>query len=198
MKKQRNSTCSKLSKNHTPTLGYILGFQKIESSKTPIVIHHTRREGHTTLNRTIKPCIGCSSEWRNKEILVARNWTEIELWQHIAAVDSRWQQVTAGDSRWQQVTAGDSRWQQVTAGDSRWQQVTAGDSRWQHMTAGDSRWQQVTAGDSRWQQVTAGDSRWQQVTAGDSRWQQVTAGDSRWQQVTGWRFQDSKFYTPHT
>ena len=32
-------------KNLTPTLGYSLGFQKIEGTKTPNVIHHTRREG---------------------------------------------------------------------------------------------------------------------------------------------------------
>ena len=49
-------------KNLTPTLGYSLGFQKIEGTKTPNVIHHTRREGHTGLNHTIKPCNGCSSE----------------------------------------------------------------------------------------------------------------------------------------
>ena len=49
-------------KNRTPTLGYSLGFQKIEGTKSPNVIHQTRREGHTDLNHTIKPCIGCSSE----------------------------------------------------------------------------------------------------------------------------------------
>ena len=48
--------------NRTLTLGYSLGFLKMEGTKTPNVIHHTRREGHTGLNHTIKPCIGCSSE----------------------------------------------------------------------------------------------------------------------------------------
>ena len=46
-------------KNRTPTLGYSLGF---EGTKTPNVIHQNGREGHTGLNHTIKPCIGCSSE----------------------------------------------------------------------------------------------------------------------------------------
>ena len=32
----------------------------------------TRREGHTGHNHTIKPCIGCSSEWRNKDIQLAQ------------------------------------------------------------------------------------------------------------------------------
>ena len=46
-------------KSHSDTaLGYSLGFQKIEGTKTPNVIHHTRREGHTGLNHTIKHCIG--------------------------------------------------------------------------------------------------------------------------------------------
>ena len=49
-------------KNRTPTLGYSLGFRKIEGTKTPNVIHHTRRDGHTGLIQTIKSCIGCSSE----------------------------------------------------------------------------------------------------------------------------------------
>ena len=39
-----------------------LDSKKIEGTKTPNVIHHTRREGHTGLNHTIKPCIGCSRE----------------------------------------------------------------------------------------------------------------------------------------
>ena len=39
-----------------------LGFQKNEGTKKPNVIHYTRREGHTGLNHTIKPCIGCSSD----------------------------------------------------------------------------------------------------------------------------------------
>ena len=54
-------------KNRTPTLGYSLGFQKIEGAKTTNVIHHRRREGHTGL------CIGCSSERRKKEIQLDRN-----------------------------------------------------------------------------------------------------------------------------
>ena len=74
MKKKRNSTWSKLRKNRTPTLGYSLGYQKIEGTKTPNVIHHTCREAHTGLNHTIKHCIGCSSEWRKKEIQLDRNW----------------------------------------------------------------------------------------------------------------------------
>ena len=79
MKKQRNPTWSKLRKNRTPTLGYSLGFQKIEGTKTPNVIHHTRREGHTGQNHTINPCIGCSREWRKKEIQLDRNWENIAL-----------------------------------------------------------------------------------------------------------------------
>ena len=86
MKKQRNSTCSKLNKNRTPTLSYSLGFQKIEGTKTADVIHHTRREGHSGLNHTIKPCI---SEWRNKEIQLARNWTKIALRHWAIALDSK-------------------------------------------------------------------------------------------------------------
>ena len=85
MKKQRNPTSSKQRKNRTPTLGYSLGFQNIEGTKTPNVIHHTRRESYTGLNHTIKPCIGCSREWRNKEIQLALNGEKIALrhWQKI-------------------------------------------------------------------------------------------------------------------
>ena len=84
-----NSTCSKLNKNWTPTVGYSLGFQKIESSKTPNVIHQTRREGHTDLTHNIKPCIGCSSEWRNNEIQLAQNWIETTLRQWAIALESK-------------------------------------------------------------------------------------------------------------
>ena len=89
MKKQRNSTSSKRRKNRTPTLGYSLGFQKIEGTKTPNVIHHTRREGHTGLNHTIKPCIGCSREWRKKEIQLALNGEKIALRHWVIALDSK-------------------------------------------------------------------------------------------------------------
>ena len=89
MKKKRNSTWSKLSKNRTPTLGYSLGFQKIEGNKTPNVIHHTCREGHTGHNHTIKPCIGCSREWRKKEIQLDRNWAKIALRHWVIALDSK-------------------------------------------------------------------------------------------------------------
>ena len=86
MKKQINSTFSNLNKNRTPTLGYSLG---IQSSKTQNVIHQTCREGHTDLNHTIKPSIGCSSEWRNKEIKPAPNWTKIALRHWVIAFDSK-------------------------------------------------------------------------------------------------------------
>ena len=89
LKKKRNSTWSKLRKNRTPTLGYSLGFQKIEGTKTPNVIHHTRREGHTGLNHTIKLCIGCSREWRNKEIQLALNGEKIALRHWVIALDSK-------------------------------------------------------------------------------------------------------------
>ena len=70
MKKKRNSTWSKLSKNRTPTLGYSLGFQKIEGTKTPNVIHHTRKKGHTGHNHTIKPV-----HWMLKGMKKKRNST---------------------------------------------------------------------------------------------------------------------------
>ena len=83
------SSCSKLNKNLTPTLGYSLGIQKIEGTKISNVIHHTRREGYCGLNHTIKLCIGCSSEWRNKESNLARNWTKISLQNWAIALDSK-------------------------------------------------------------------------------------------------------------
>ena len=83
------TTWSKLSKNRTPTLGYSLGLQKIEGTKTHNVIHQRRREGHAGLNHTIKPCIGCSSEWRKKEIQVDRNWAKITLRHWYIALDSK-------------------------------------------------------------------------------------------------------------
>ena len=81
------TTWSKMSKNRTPTLGYSLGFQKIEGTKTHNVIHHRRREGHAGLNHTIKPCIGCSSEWRKIEIQLDRNWAKIALRHWAIALD---------------------------------------------------------------------------------------------------------------
>ena len=74
MKKKRHSTCSKMSKYRTQTLGYSLGFQKIEGTKTPNVINHTHVE-KVILVSTIPSnlCIGCSREWRKKEIQLDRN-----------------------------------------------------------------------------------------------------------------------------
>ena len=79
-----------LEKSHSDIdTGYSLGFKKIEDTKSPNAIHHTRREGHSCLNHTIIPCIGCSSEWRNKEIQLARNWIKIALRHWPIALDSK-------------------------------------------------------------------------------------------------------------
>ena len=56
---------------------YSLGIQKIEGSKTPNVIHQTRREGHTGLNHTIISKLALDDEETKKF-----NWLETEQKSH--------------------------------------------------------------------------------------------------------------------